>query len=419
MDKKVLETHKVLVYMIYELFEGSIRHEDLSIVILKTRYFNIKSESARTRLFTKLKKANILKEKTDCDFKKRFYLNKPVVAYLKGVKSKDTSAVSLKTSTLIKSNFKARYFIENYVEKNENLSLETLVDLALKSKGNLFNSNEKKLLNRLCKVFENSLTDEAFKRVLSEYDTQKLMSKKQLQELKKGPEVRKKKAALKRNNIDVSEEHDGDPIPKPVTVKKSKREREKSVSLNRLKQNNVYLSDIYTEDIEIKHPYRSSISVQGAGRRDYGTNFKFLETKQVTLKFVYFCSAKDLKTSKIRSLYDDVKTYADSLNVKDIVTPTVVAFCEANRAQLLKYDSKALSQIFSNIKFNSHQVVKVVAELEVIFMNEINYKRSMKRLSKHKELTDQITPVSHDCSSDYKIKFRHYNFYPMNEHDPI
>lgn len=419
MDKKVLEAHKVLIYMIHELLEGSIRYEYLLDIVLKTKYNRIKSKAAFSRLITKLKKANILKEKTDYDFKKRLYLNKPIVAIFKGVKTKDTSAVSLKASTRIKSNFKARYFIENYVDTNENLSLESLVDLALKSKGNLFNSNEKKVLNRLLKAFDNSLTDEAFKRILAEYDTQQSVFKKQLQALKQGPEMRKYKAKQKANNIDVGEEYDGDPIPKPITTKRGEGEEQKVVSLQRLKKNNVYLADIFMKDLAVTSPYSSSIKKADGGAQRYATNFNFLETKQVTLKFVYFCSTKDLKTSKIRSLYDDVKTYADSLTVKDIVTTTVASYIKANHNRLIKYDSRALSIVLGAIQFNSQQVVKVVAELDVIFMNEINFNRSMKRISKHKELTSQITPVSHDCSSDYKIKFRHYNFYPMNEHDPI
>ena len=418
MDKKILAEHKVLIFMIYELFEGSIRHEDLSDIILKTKYNDINSKTARSRLFTKLKKAKILNEMTDFDFKKRFYLNKPVVAYLKGVPTIKTSSVSLKTSILIKSNFKARYFIEYYVSKNNDLDLEQIVDLALKSKGNLLNSNDKSLLNRICKAFDNSLTDDAMKRIINEHDTEQSVRKKQLQSLKKGPTVRKEQAKLKAENIDVYEEYFGDPIPEAVTPKKNKKEKQKVISLQNLKRNNVYLSDIYMEDIQLEQAYSSSISDKSIGRTDYSANFNNLKTKQVTLKFVYFCSAKELKTSKMLSLYNDVKAYTDNLTVKDIVTPRVVEFVDANRDRLIRYDSKILGRILSTIEFDSHQVVKVVAELDVIFMNEINYKRVIKKLVKHKELKDQINLTSYKPSNDYKINFRHYNFYSMNEHDP-
>lgn len=399
------------------MFEGSIRYEYLLDIVLKTKYNEIKSKSAFSRLITKLKKAKILKEKTDHDFKKRLYLNKPTLAYLKGVKTKDTSSVSLKTSTLIKSNFKVCYFIENYVDKNKNLNLESLVDLASKARGNLLNSDDKSLLNKILRVFDNSLTDEAFDRIVAEYNTERLISKKQIQSLKLGPNSRKTKAQQKADNIDVGEEFDGSPIVKPVESKKDKSEK-KVISLKNLKKNNVYLADIFMKDLAVTSPYSSSIKKADGGVQRYATNFNFLETKQVTLKFVYFCSAKDLKTSKIRSLYDDIKTYTDSLTVKDIVTTTVASYIKANHNRLIKYDSRALSVVLGAIQFNSHQVIKVVAELDVIFMNEINYNRAMKRISKHKELTNQITPVSHFCSSDYKINFRHYNFYSMNEHDP-
>lgn len=118
------------------------------------------------------------------------------------------------------------------------------------------------------------------------------------------------------------------------------------------------------------------------------------------------------------SIYQDVKTYTDSLTVEDVVTPRVVEFVNDNRDRLIRYDSKILGRILSTIEFDSHQVVKVVADLEVIFMNEINYKRVIKKFVKHKELKNQINPTSHTPSCDYKISFKHYNFYSMNEHDP-
>lgn len=418
MDKKILAEHQVLIFMIYELFESSIRHEYLSDIVLKTKYKDINSKSAFSRLVTKLKKAKILNEKTECDFKKRLYLNKPVLAYLKGVQTTKTSSVSLKTSTLIKSNFKARYFIEKYVEKHDDLDLKQIVELASKSCGNLLSLNDKHLLNRICKVFDNSLTEDAMERIINENDTERSVRKKQLQSLKAGPIARKEQAKLKADGKDVYEEFSGDPVLQPVSPKKNKKEKQKVISLQNLKKNNVYLSDIVIKDIDVKQPYYYSVSDKYRGRTDFYTHFDNLQTKQITLKFVHFCSAKELKTSKMLSLYNDVKAYTDSLTVKDVVTKRVVEFVNANRSRLIHYDSKTLSRILSTIEFDSHQVVKIVAELDVIFMNEINYKRVIKKLVKHKELKDQINLTSYKPSNDYKINFRYYNFYSMNEHDP-
>ena len=418
MDKKILKEHQVLIFMIYELFEGSIRHEDLSDIILKTKYNDINSKTARSRLFTKLKKAKILNEMTDFDFKKRFYLNKPVLAYLKGVPSTKTSSVSRKASTFIKSNFKARYFIENYVDKYEGLDLKQLYELASKSCGNLLNSNDKYILNCICKVFDNSLTDDAMKTIIAENDAERLSRKKQLQSLKVGPVARVEQAKLKAENIDVYEEHYGDPVPQAVVSKKDKKSKQKVISLKKLKQNNVYLSDVFMDDIELDITYDRSATLKNKSTLDYSAKFKHLQTRQVTLKFVYFCPAREIKTSKMKSIYEDVQNYTNLLTVKDVITPIIVKKIDMNRDKLDFIDSKTLSEVMSDTIFDSPQVVKVVAELDVIFMNKINYKRVIKRILKHKELKDRINLLSHTPSNDYKISFRHYNFYAMNEHDP-
>ena len=420
MNKKLLLEHYALLSLIFTL-DGSIRHEYLSKIILDTNYNDIKSKSACSRLFTKLKKAKILNEMIDYDHKKRFYLNKPAFAYLKGVDATKTSAVSTKTTTLVKSNFKACYFIENYLNKYKNLGLEKMVDLASKSIGNLFNMHDETALNRIAKAFDHSLTEDAMDKIYHEYNSELSSREKQLESLKLGPEARKKKAKLKANNVDVDEEFYGDPVPGEVTPQKTKKEKQKQkvVSLKNLKQNNVYLSDIEMKDVKVKTALSYSVSSKQRGTTRFSTQFNNLQTKQVTLKFVYFCSAKELKTSKMLSLYDDVKSYANSLQVNDVVMETVIKFVKKNQELLSRYDSNALSHIFSEkIPFGSHQVVKIVTELDVIFINEINYKRSIKKLAKHKNLKDEINPVNYTVSHDSRIRFRHYDFYPTNEHDP-
>ena len=143
MNEKVLVEHKLLIRMIFLFFEGSIRYEYLSDIVLKTKYKDINSATSFSRLVTKLKKAKILNEMTDFDSKKRLYLNKPALAYLKGVETNKVSAVSIKTSTCIKSNFKACYFIENYIDKNtSNLSLLDLAKQSSKTSVNLFNKKD-------------------------------------------------------------------------------------------------------------------------------------------------------------------------------------------------------------------------------------------------------------------------------------
>ena len=148
--------------MIYRLFDGSIRYEDLSEIILKTNYNNIKSTSAVSRFFSKLKAAKILTEIKDFDGKKRFFLTKPALAYLRKKDYKKISSVSKKTSTLIQSNFKARYFIENYVNQNEtNIPIKELILNAWKSNGNVFNSDTNRTLDQIVKVIgESNLKDE-------------------------------------------------------------------------------------------------------------------------------------------------------------------------------------------------------------------------------------------------------------------
>lgn len=418
MDNKVLSEHKLLIFMIYELFEGSIRYEYLLDIILKTKYNNINSQSACSRFFTTLKKAEILKEMTDFDYNKRFYLNKPVLAYFKGVPSTKTSSVSRKASTLIKSNFKVRYFIENYVDKYDSLDLRHLYELASKSCGNLLNSNDKYMLNRICKVFDTNLTDNALHSILTEDEDKRKNHKKQLQSLKKGPVARVEQAKLKNENIDVYEEYYGDPITKEVSLKKNKTSKKKVVSLQNLKSNNVYLSDVIMEDIQINMPYVSSVKLKDSSSLRYATRFENLQTKQVTLKFVYFCSAREVKTSKIKSIYESVQDYASKFEVKDVVTPTVFKILKHNVDQLDKIDSKTLSKSLSNIAFSEPQIVKIIVDLDIIFINEINYKRVIKKLLKDKLLTDYLNPIDYKVSQDYRISFRHYDFYNMNEHDP-
>lgn len=419
MNEKVLVEHKLLIRMIFLFFEGSIRYEYLSDIVLKTKYKDVNSATSFSRLVTKLKKAKILNEMTDFDSKKRLYLNKPALAYLKGVETNKVSAVSIKTSTCIKSNFKACYFIENYIDKNtSNLSLLDLAKQSSKTSVNLFNKKDEQALNRIYHAFQKSLTDDAIKSLNSEKNAKSLMRKKQLENLKLGPATRKKQAEMKADNLDVYEEFYGTPIPKNVVSKGDKKAKQKNISLDNLKKNNVYLSDICIEDIEVKNNYISSVTKEDKTRIDYSAKFNNLTTKQVTLKFVYFCSAKEVKTSKVLSIYNDVKTYTDNLKVKDIVTKNVIQFVNLNRDKLSCFNSHDLSRIISNIKFDSHQVVKVVAELEVIFMNKINYERVIKKIKKHKSLKDQTTPLSYAPTTDYKISFRYYDFYAMNEHDP-
>lgn len=418
MNKKLLLEHYALLFLILTL-DGSIRREHLAKIIMDTNYNDIKKESSCTRLFTKLKKAKILNEMIDHDYKKRFYLNKPAYAYLKGVDATKTSAVSTKTTILVKSNFKACYFIENYLNKYKDLGLEKMVDLASKSTGNLFNMHDESALNRIAKAFNYSLTEDAMNKICHEYDLELISREKQLESLKLGPEARKKKAKLKADNVDVNKEFFGEPVPCEVIPKQIKKEKQKVVSLKNLKQNNVYLSDIEMKDIRVDTTYSYSVSSSDRSVTRFNTKFNNLQTKQVTLKFVYFCSSKELKTSKMLSVYDDVRGYATNFAVENVLTKTLVKFTNANQGWLIKYDSNSLSRIFSKeVHFNSPQIVKIVTELDVIFINEINYKRSIKKLAKHKNLKDEINPVDYFVSHDSRIRFRHYDFYPTNEHDP-
>lgn len=425
MDTKVLEKHIPLIVMIYRFFHGSIRYEDLSEIIKKTNYNDVKSDSAVSRFFTELRKADILVEGRDFDRKRRYYLNKAVIAHLKKVDYRKVSAVSKERKTLIKSNFKVRYFIEQYIDQNEEkLPLKDIVIKASKVNGNIFNkktSNE--TLDRIVELIgESNLRKETFDFVEKEKEWMNIKIQKQKESLKLGPSARKKIAEKKAKGLDPCEEFDGIPIPAEVKPKQKKRDGEKRLSLDQLKRNDVYLSDIVVDDVKIPTPYVSSISPTTGNRWrvDYTTHFKNLKTKQITFKFVHFCSATDIKTSRLKTLYKEVVDYSNNFQVKNNILKRVKAIVEKNFPILEKMDSSELGETLSDIKFPTHELVHVVVEFEVIFMNQNNFERVKSKILKNDELKNKINSIEY-CSvnTSTKINFRHYNIYPMNEHCPI
>lgn len=416
MDTEILKQHKAIMIMIYRFFDGSIRYEYLLDIILKTNYNNIKSVAAASRFFSTLKQAKILRELRDFDSKKRFYLNKSVIGYLKKVDYKQVSSVSKKTNTLILSNFKAIYFIEEYVDKNSNLSLPELIRQAGNGPGNLFNPKE--ALDRIIKAFgEENLHHFALRNIEKEKKLLEIKKQKQYESLKLGPEVRKKQAQLKQHNSDFDpyEEYFGDPILGDAV---SKQEKTKVITLDSLKCNKVFLSDIIIEDIEVARPYTSSMETANKRTINYQTKFKHLTTKQVILKFVHFCSSIDTKVSKINTIYQDVQNYSGNFQAKNNLYYLLKDVEALNKHKFNHLTSQDLSQNLHELDFNLTQIVSVVVELDVIFMNKVNYDRVYKKLTNHKELTNQIQPVNYDPSTSYKINFRHYDIYPMNEHSP-
>lgn len=408
--------------MIYRLFEGSIRYEDLSEIILKTNYNNIKSTSAVSRFFSKLKAAKILTEIKDFDGKKRFFLTKPALAYLRKKDYKKISSVSKKTSTLIQSNFKARYFIENYVDLNEtNVPLEELILKAWNSNGNVFNSDTNRTLDQIVKVIgESNLKDETSDFIKEEKEWMEIKTQKQKESLKLGPKIRKKIADDKKSGLDPYEEFNGIPTFLEIVPKQKKKEGEKRLSLDQLKQNKVYLSDVVVSDVKIPIPYTSSITRENGdkGRVDYSTHFQHLQTQQITFKFVHFCSSIDIKTSRLNTLYKEVVTYSDNFKIKNDILKIVQKFVAHNQHVLERMDSSRLSKVMSNIKFTNPQLIHVVIEFDVIFMNEINFNRVKSKISKSKDLKNNLNNIGYFPNFSTKINFRHYNIYPMNEHSP-
>lgn len=413
MNEEFLNQHRIIVQMILILFEGSIRYEDLLEIIIKTGYNNVKSPSAASRFFSEFRKGGIFNELTDKDRKKRFRINKPVIAYLKKVDAKKVSSVSVKMETLVRSNFKVRYFIEKYIDHNPNqLTLEKIVANACNHEGNLFNPRDEEVTSRIVKkIGHSSLTDSTITFLKEEEMDMKKKKENQLKNLKLGPEKRKELALLKEQGVDVGEEYNGKPKGKEVKSKKSKKTREKKNSLERLKKNDIYLSEILIEDVAIPINYSSWFE-----DKYFCDKFDNLNTKKVTLKFVHFCSAVDVKTSRIINLYNLVKDYSNAIKTVNVVEGAM-RFIRTTQSDIVKQMSESqLHNSIKTLKFKADHIAQIEVELDVIFINKINYNKAIKRLKTEKELTSQSVNPSYEPRTIYKINFRHYDIYTMNEH---
>lgn len=414
MDKDFLNQHVIIVQMILILFEGSIRYEDLSEIITKTRYNNIKSPSSVSRFFSKFRKGGIFNELTDKDGKKRFRINKPVIAYLKKVESQKVSSVSVKADTLVRSNFKVRYFIEKFMDQNpKKLPLEKIVVNACNQEGNLFNPRDEEAIERIIqKIGSILLTENTITSLKKEEMVMKQQKETQLKNLKLGSEKRKELALLKEQGVDVGEEHKGEAKQGEVKSKKNKKKPKYKNSLNRLKNNNVFLNEILIEDVSIPDNYKFHCSIYG---KDVYVHFQNLNTKKITLKYVHFCSSVDTKTSRIIELYEMTKDYSNGLKTINVIEDAIRYIRETQEALVRSMPKAQFYNVMKNLKFKADHVVQIEVEFDVIFLNEINYKRVIKNLKSHKKLMSELAKPNYDPRTTYKINFRHYNIYPMNE----
>ncbi|MBP3903574.1 hypothetical protein [Turicibacter sp.] len=417
MNVKLIEKYFTILDLI-RIFGGSIRHEYLQTIIIKTKYDKRETKSSCSKLFSKLKKEGILNESTDFDGKKRFYLNKPVWAFLRGVEPSKTSSVADDKAARIKSNFKACYFIENYIYKYKFLSLEDHYYLVIYNRGNLFCDLKDDNFLRLIEEVESLLKEQSFNLFFYEYLERNSLHKKQLECLKKGPSARKEMLKAKNNGVDVYEEFNGTPIPRKIVIQDKTKTKQEVITLERLKKNGVYLENVALTDAIVEQFYASSVNLKIGGRTDFQTKFENLDTQQLTLKFVYFCSSPNLKTSKMKSIYEMIQSYANLFDFKDIITPTKQKAEILYKDLLNKHGERGVPKIMSEIPFDSPQIVKVKVEIDVIFMNKVNYKRSIKKILKHKDLKSITNPINYTTSYDFIINFKHYEFYSMNEHDP-
>lgn len=412
MDEKFLNEHRIIVQMILILFEGSIRYEDLSEIISKTNYHNIKSKTAFSTFCSKFKKGNIFNELRDKDGKKRYRINKPAIAYLKKVDSKKVSSVSVKSVTLVRSNFKVRYFIEQYIDKNPNLPLPEIIHKACNQTGNLFNPKDERAIERIInKIGLNILSKDTIDFFKDEIKRRDSIKENQLKNLQLGPTKRQEIAELKAKGIDVGEEHNGKPEEKEIEKEEKKAKNKKiKKTLSRLKSNDVFLSDILIEDVSIPNSYFCSID-----HKDFYVKFKNLNTKKITLKYVHFCSSVDTKTSKIIDLYELTKDYSNSIKTRDVIKDALV-YIRTTQMDLIKNISESqLPQKIENLKFKADHFAQIEVEFDVIFLNETNFKRVIKQLIKNEKLKSELADLSYEPRTTYKINFRHYNIYPMNE----